>query len=404
MPSPQTRHSQPEPQIPNRTRPADPTRTLTPTAFTTKGAAMGWIENLLRLFTDGASSPATTRAYGRVTVDDPTKDPADSPALPGTAYVQLWLQEAWLLNEREWLNTYAPVVQSALKFKFDTREVAFPATVGGVELGVGKGMPNLQDAVKLRYPLSPPIPYNGGAIEFAVGLQRKTIVDGLAEMVSSITQLARSLKVAELSTVLELISPVASVIESVLSPDDDPYVLGLHDSLSSDDGHDNPVIPGYFAVINVPDTELRMDQLKVVDGRLHWADGRPYRAADFMLLRLGVTPTRSDLRDLKEIFGPLKQAISNGVEERPDRARLFLQSAKLAALFSNELTVDDRKRLPGALEEEYRTSLQAAGVAGDGAGVGETQPVSVEDWMATVDSSDALQLSTESLLEEIANF
>ena len=165
-----------------------------------------------------------------------------------------------------------------------------------------------------------------------------------------------------------------------------------------------PCDPGYFVAINTPASQTMMDQLRVVDGRLQWAHGAPFREADFLLIRLAVSPTRSDLRKISDIFGPLEEAVRKGVDENRDGARAFLQKACLAALYSPDLTEADRNRLPAALHAEYTSKLKAVGGAGDGAAAEKVDDTRVEDVMAETPADRAVATPQQDVLDQILTF
>jgi hypothetical protein len=359
---------------------------------------MGWMKDLVSILQGETKAPSTKLLYGGVEAKDWVHDAA--PAKPGTAYMQLFLQEMWLTTERSWVDHYAPVAYSVVKLSFGDQTIEIPASLGDFEFAEGEDFKNLQDALRLNYPMTPPLPYNGGVVEVSAALVRLKTSSGLKEIVSAMDQLSRVLAVPQLSAVVSVAGPVANALDSVLGQTKERLALGLHQSFKYNS--QEQLSSGYYLAAHYDgDDRNLLKKLIVQDGALRWQrGGERVRDFDYMLFRLEMQPQRDDVEYLTSIFGWMKKAQEAAIGDRLEEARGFVQQACLAAWSSPDLTIADRKRLPIALRANFDEFLNATGIIGSGASV-DSAPIKLSELISRIAPEDALARPDEEVLRGI---
>ncbi|MGA9275520.1 hypothetical protein [Ilumatobacter sp.] len=363
---------------------------------------MGWLKDIGRILQGETATPAEKLLYGRV--DDVVGwDHDPEPVKPGTAYMQFWLQEMWLQDERSWLDHFAPLVYSVVKLRFGDEEVEIPATLGDFRFAGSDDLRHLQGTLRANYPMTPPLPYNGGVVELSAALVGVQTQNGLKEMITAMDQLAKVLAVPQLSAVVGVAGPVANTLDSVLGHGQQELALGVHQAFNH--GGTDQLRSGYYLAARHDGGPEALDHFTVRDGALCWKrDGFPLvREFDYMLFRLELLPERDDLEYVASIFDWMGKAEEAAVAEHMDDARQFLRQASLAAWKSLDLTAADRRRVPAALQARFIEFLQAMGIAGDGASVND-EPAKVVELVARTSPDEALNQPDADVLAKILAF
>jgi hypothetical protein len=335
---------------------------------------MGLLANIKKLLSGDARTEAEKLTFGRIPASNVSWEHDPTPREPGTAYYQLWLQEMWLRYSREWLSEFTPVVYTVVTLSFgDAQSVEIPASLG--EFKFDGEIDNIDHALKLNYPMTPQLPFNGGVVEIDAALVALETEDGLDELINAVTDLSGVLAVPQLSAVVSVAAPVANTLNALLGQSAKRLALGLHQSFKH--GSEEQLCAGYYVALSSADA-IDVSQLSVSDeGRLCWTQsGEAVREFDFMLFRLETSSERDDLDKLSNIFDSMEKARAAAagavtVPERMPEAKAWLTTACLTALESDDLTRVDRRRVPLALRQQFDDDLLALGLVGDGAGVDE---------------------------------
>ncbi len=329
---------------------------------------MGWIRDIGEILQGETHGPAPKLLYGRI---DETSgwDHDGTPAVPGTAYMQWFLQEMWLPHERQWLDHFAPIAYSSVTLSFGNKNVEIPRSLGDFKFAGVEDLKNLQDTLRPNYPMTHPLPYNGGVVELSAALVGLKTSSGLKEMMTALDQLSAVLAVPQLSAVVAVAGPVANTLDSVLGQSKEHLELGVHQAFKY--GSEEQLRSGYYLAAHREGGPKVLSQLMVKNGALCWkrADEPPVREFPYMLFRLEMLPERDDVEELTTIFDWMKKAEEAADGDRMPEARKFVQQAGLAAWNSPDLTRADRKRVPVALRDRFQEFLKVQGLAGDGASV-----------------------------------
>jgi hypothetical protein len=191
------------------------------------------------------------------------------------------------------------------------------------------------------------------------------------------------LRLSEVSAVLGIIDPVVKTLDSVFGAD--PFVLGLHDSFKH--GGPRPVRSGFFLAASAA-APVDLTRLVVDAGRLHWDTADHVREFSYMLFRLDVSETITDLKtQLPEVWTGWEAAVREAGNGDEVQAEMLLRAARLNASLSPKLSERDQLRIPLVLKTMYEERLKAAGIAGDGAALDEIVERSFDDIFAEVSQS-----------------
>lgn len=358
---------------------------------------MGWIRDLVSILQGEVTAPSRRLLYGRVPhVTDWEHDP--TPVEPGTHYLRWWLQEMWLKDERVGLDHYTPLVYSTVKLTYGNEQLEIPATLGDFKFAGLDDIKDMSAVLKLNYPMTNYLPYNGGSVSLAAALVGVRTVAGVKEILEAAEELSGVFSVPQLSAVTAVAGPVVKVLDSVLGRGDQHVALGLQQTFSH--GGQEPLRSGYYVTARTDAGPGLLDELEVNNGTLcHRGTDKPFNSVDYLLFRLETSEQRSDVEGLSGIFDLVGKAEAEALNDNLPGAQKYLQQAKLAAWQSDDLTRADRKRLPGALDVRFAQYLQTMGIAGGGAGL--TEEVPLGELVAQVTPEAALAMNDAQVLEVI---
>lgn len=281
----------------------------------------------------------------------------------GRHYYQLWLREMYLKNDRTWFSTWYPAVHSLVSHKYGSQSIELPLIAGSLNLQ-GVNEKTLNQSVRLSYPLTPLMPFNGGTVTVEAGLLAMQGDNYLNRAIKVIGDFSSLLTLPQLSLGLDIAQKVAQGTSDLLDVSDGKMHLGFRQTFvgKGRSGGDE-LNPGYLAVILTPQDQIEKAQLGIKEGRLRTgtslAASRPYTEHTYMLFYMECLEERDDweaLSSIQEPFKRAKEALGNGDEKG---AESFLRTAITATLLSSDLTKADRIRVVGALKEAYKEAKDA---------------------------------------------
>ena len=327
--------------------------------------------------------------------------PADTAAVAaGDGYFRLWAEQMFLKMDRDWFQTWYPVVQSVTTFRFGS-----PAA--DVELAQVAGPDRLRDVdqahldrvVTLQLPLTPLVPFNGGTVQIEAGLMKMQASDMVQRFLSVVGGFSSLVAVPQLSTALNVASAVSKGVEQLLGVSGNQMALGYQQTfVSAGGGGSNDLRPCYIAIINAAGGTYPAAQLWVKDGNLltgaSQAGAQPLAGVDYMLLRIETRKARDDWKSLSSINDPYMQAmdaldqVDDSGNPRVADADVFIRSAVVAVRHSPDLTDTDRNQVMRAIRDAYQA--QKATVLGNVGAKGLTAPApTLDDVAATAHRQDA---------------
>jgi hypothetical protein len=153
-------------------------------------------------------------------------------------YFRLWLAEMHLKRDFEWFKTWYPVAHTLVRFQFGEQQVEVANVAGPLKLH-GVDANNLEDVVKLNYPMTTLMPFRGGVVEIMAGLFAMKGSDFLQSFLGVMEEFSGLLVVPQLSAALKVAQPVVSGLEKLLGTTDGQLHVGLHQAFAAQAGGGN---------------------------------------------------------------------------------------------------------------------------------------------------------------------
>jgi hypothetical protein len=307
------------------------------------------LERIERLWSSAKAAPARTRAHLRI----PSERVADAalgvPFAKGQHYFQVWVNELFLRDGRQWFVKFDPMSFVATRYVYDTAETTAAFVVGPTLLEEFKDAEMPEGMIFRNTPVSGLHPYQGGEVELTVllsRLPRENNADRLLHVVESVSSAIDPSTV--FSTYVKLGRSVLDGVEALLGIDGSQPVMGYRVGVQPSVGI--AFEPGYHAMLDVDENEVDAERFFVKDSRLHQEiDGelQPYRGSDFLLFSIRQGVARDDERLLP--FYPLWQTAQD-LAAQPgehfwEEAKSNFNALKRAMLKSPDLTKPDYARL-----------------------------------------------------------
>jgi hypothetical protein len=277
---------------------------------------------------------------------------------PDKHYFQVRINEMYLAYDRQWWANYSPMVFAVTEFIYDKREEGVPFVVGSSMMEkFGKELPANMDYSDTR--VAGLHPYRGGALKLSFILYQVRREDYARNLLGFVESMTGILNVSlPLSNYVKIAGIALDGMESILGLQETVPLLGMRQERDQD--ANDQIQEGYFALIDVSDTQLKPEMLWVKQHQLHYGktdvDAKPYREANFVLYSIRQTTERGDMRLLP--FYPLyEQLIKDAASTYKSdwkRALVNLTSLVGSMLLSPDLTEDHAE----TLGDEYEANLR----------------------------------------------
>lgn len=312
----------------------------------------------------------------------------DRPGEPLTAeinrhYFRLWLSEVSLSYDRKWFQSYYPTVSALVRCAFDGKTIEVPTIAGEFKLS-GVSATDLMQAVRLNYALTSLLPLTSDTVEVLAVLVAMPGENALTRFINVLSDFSRLLTVPQISGAMQVAEKLAGGINDVLSIGNRGALLGLHQTFTDKDGA-NPLRSGYLLVPLARESEIKRDQLLVVEGRLRvgadLAHNEAVTAYPYMLFHIEVRAQREDWTSFQNIWTPLQQAIKalqKGERGRED-ADAYIRTAIGEALLTPDLVLYDRNAVAKKVQAFYDEATKDLGL-----GAVSFAPTSLDDVMSLV--------------------
>lgn len=275
---------------------------------------------------------------------------------PNKHYFQVRVNEMYLSFSREWFARYDPMVFAVSEFVYDKKKEAIPFVVGPAMMEkFGKRLPNGMIFSDTR--VAGLHPYRGGQLTLSIILYKVQTGNMVRKLLKMIENTANVLDFANaLTTYLKVADVVIDGVESLLELGGSEPLIGLRKEFDPADGE---LRPSYFALINLPDTQVDTGKLWVRNRKLYYGNSLqsaiPFRDADFVLYSIMLAPQRSDLSTLS-FYPQWEHTQREALDPREDSwlsAKANMASLMQSMLLSPDLT-DQQAR---ELVEEWRSKL-----------------------------------------------
>ena len=224
---------------------------------------------------------------------------------PQASYFVIRLKQMHLRDQREYWREYRPFSSVVTAFLHAGERQEIPFVVGPEMLGEAV---KLQDGDQVEYlntRVAGPFPYEGDDLRLFVGLARVKTRDWAVNALGLLETFARAFDPSKLSQYLDVATPLAAGINSVLGMQDVELRLGLLRDYVQPRGRGglkpNALQRRYEVLLNVPEQKLASsarERFWIKDGRLFFgedaATAQPYREADFLLYQIQPLAERAD--------------------------------------------------------------------------------------------------------------
>lgn len=312
-------------------------------------------------------------------------DAVDGPLLANEHYFRLWLVEIFLEDDRGRLSASQPVVYSVTELLFgDRRETLSHLADPGAALDSSAA--SAQRRAVLNYPLTPLLPFNGGAIELEAGLLLLPNTPVARAFIKTLEGFSRLLVAPEVSKVLNVAAVLAGsfvdVVDAVEAGPEVRFRQTLGDGAAAD-----ALTPGYFVVFGAPSDAPSPAQLWIQQGRLQVGTSAgnavPLTGCPYLLFRLETRTGRDDWDSLSRIADPYRRAVecvagaayeidADGRRRLLEESRRRMEEARFAALHAKELTaLIGRNQVFEAMDlgyERARARLGQGAIPGEAVG------------------------------------
>jgi hypothetical protein len=307
------------------------------------------------------------------------------------SYLRIFIAEMFLESTFAWFKTWYPAVSVGVQLKFGDQ----PATI--VTRVVRPPEDATKDGVLRNYEILPLTPFNGGTVEVQAALLAMQGADYLG-VVIDVLQDFSSLVAAPLGQVLAVADKVANGLDSVMQATNGDTRLPYHDTFVGAGMGDNELRPGYLAIVRAEEPKVDPALLSVRDGNLLYAASpgatpTPFRAADYVLLRIDSSASRDDYRHLASIRNPYNDFLTALDKLDLDAALAAERTLKTAIFGCADLARFDRPRVWDAIAKEIEDVKSSYGMGAKGV-LSHTLDEVMSAWavpIGEVESLDAFQ-------------
>jgi hypothetical protein len=266
----------------------------------------------------------------------------------GQHYLRIVMAEMYLEKSFAWFRTWYPAVHAGIQLAFGDQDA----------VNIARVVKPPEDATKhgvlKNYHILELTPYNGGTVELQGALLALKGANYLGTAIE-VLQSFSSLVAPPFGQALAIAEKVSNGLDSLLDATDGNARLPYHDTFVGKDMGANELKPGYLALIRAEAGQARdevlVDRLSVVNGELHYDGGggyKPFRQADYMLLRIEQTGQRDDYDQL----GPIKEAYDDfldalemeDLDEAEQAARQAKRAIRIAIQRSPDIAKYDKTR------------------------------------------------------------
>jgi hypothetical protein len=273
-------------------------------------------------------------------------------------YFQVYINEMYLTNEREWFKVYDPMVFVVSEFIYDKKIETVPFVIGSSMLKqFGREIPKGMIFSDTR--TIGPTPFRGGNFALAVILYKSARKNYLNEILTLIENVCNIMPVASMIGMYLKTAKVAmSGMEKLLDMGDIVPLVGHRREFTS--GQTIPFTPGYYVIMDLPESHQNDYELWVKDRRLFYGNDpqnlEPFRDADYILYSITQSNERDDISTLP--FYPLYQntidEADTANEDKWQTAKVNLINLYKSLMLSPDLTLTNARSLRARYRREVK--------------------------------------------------
>ena len=264
---------------------------------------------------------------------------------PEKDYVNIFLKSMRIVNVRNGLSKFYGTVHSFSKLLHRSGKQAefnLVTTPGKLEQLDAK---NLDRVINLNKRLLGPAAYKGGDLELEVGLFSIKSADLAAPFISLLEEMSGLAGVSFIGAALPYVKPIQNGI-NLLTGGQAKTILEIGLSKTFD-----KISTGYYVVMRVPKDQIDVTDVKVDnDFRLTDKEGNPIKDYPYMVIQISSTPNKDDWSNIPEIQEAYSKLIDDVKKGDYNSAKESLLIFKRIVYLSNDLLLEDSKKIYGQVE------------------------------------------------------
>jgi hypothetical protein len=296
------------------------------------------------------ASPAVTRARISIPNDHIIGGQPARALPPNEGYFTVVVNEMFLTHEREWVSKYDPLVTVVSEFIYDSEMKTVPVVVGPALLQEGLAENTPVGMTYRNTRAAGPHPFRGGRLILTVILSRVQRTDHAKDLLNLVQLGGKALDYASaLSPYLKVAEVLTNGVESILGLDGTRPVIGHREEHDAD--APGGFVPGYFAMFDLPENDVKANRLWVKGNRLFEGDSadtaKPFTRGDFVLYSVSPAARRSDfdLLPLAPLHRRVMREANTAVAGAWDNAKVSLATLIQDARESPDLSKTHREEL-----------------------------------------------------------
>ncbi|MGA8030074.1 MAG: hypothetical protein WB992_23250 [Bryobacteraceae bacterium] len=274
---------------------------------------------------------------------------------PDTAYLNIFLRSARIVNVRIGLKRFYGVVHSYMSVPHRSQTAQFNAVTTPSELK-NVDSSNLDRVVQTRYRLVGPVPYAGGDVDMEMGLFSIAEADLAAPYLSLLESLSKAAGVSFISTALPFAAPILEGVKLLTGSEKDCLEIGISETQPR-------LQQGYRVVMRAPKNQVSLSELRMdpSDCRLLDKNGRSIADYPYMVFEVRAEARRSDWFEIPELgkaYARVQEAVRENRRRDADAAvDMFQRIAKTC----NDLTTGDAELIANKVKSMYGQAAPKAG-------------------------------------------
>jgi hypothetical protein len=257
------------------------------------------------------------------------------------SYFRITVSQIFLSDSRKWFRNLYPAAHTHVRIQHADYEPVELTHITHTGENEARG-------VKLNYPVTGLIPYNGGTLEIDCGLIALQGGDYLQETIGVLGSFSGLIS-APIEQAITVAGKIAEGVQNLMVGKNGQIHLNYHQAYTDTPGG-NVLRPGHYAAILATKDDLKDKTLSVQNDQL-LADGNPFTGYDYLLFRIDSVLGRPDWR-LKNIQKNINAAKQAYLRRRDDEGDEYKAAALVAIFDSPDLSEYDRSRVAQAIRDE----------------------------------------------------
>jgi hypothetical protein len=286
-----------------------------------------------------------------------------APFVADEHYFQVYINEMYLTDQREWFRVFDPMVFVVSEFIYDKKVETVPSVIGPSMLKqFGKKLPKGMIFSDTR--TIGPTPFRGGNFVLAVILYKSTRKDYLKEILTLIENVCNVVPITSMiTTYLKTAKVLMAGFESLLDMGDIVPLVGHRREFG---GAAISFTPGYYVIIDLPESERNAYELWVKDRQLFYGSDpenlKAFREADYILYSITQSNERDDISTLPfyTLYEGAKEEAGKAKDVNWENAKINLINLNTSLMLSPDLTPRCADSLTHKYQQDAKTMHERA--------------------------------------------